>query len=71
MTKEEILALAKARGLELAEEAAEDLGKKLGHFAMDVVKEVVAASENKIDDLVLASIEQTVRDAIDKIDVSL
>lgn len=71
MTKEEILALAKARGLELAEETAEDVAKKLGHFAMDLVKELVAASENKVDDLVLASIESTAREAIDKLDVTL
>lgn len=70
MTKEEILALAKVRGLELAEETAEDLGKKLGHFAMDLVKQFVASSENKIDDVVFASIESTVRDAIDKLDVT-
>lgn len=71
MTKEEILALAKKNGVELAEVAAEDLAKKLGHFAMDLVKEVVAASENKIDDMVLASVESTVREAIDKIDITL
>lgn len=66
--KEEIKALAKARGLDIAEDAASNLGD----LALDIIDLVVSKSENLYDDMVWGAVKGKVKEkmdeAIDKID---
>jgi hypothetical protein len=68
MNKERLKELAKKRGLDIAEEAAGNLGE----LAIDILKEVVAETENAVDDVVFASLESIARaelaKLVDKID---
>lgn len=63
MDLEKVKELAKDRGLDIAEESLE----ALCHLGMDIVKEL--AKENELASLVFGALEQTVREAIDKIDL--
>lgn len=66
--KEELKELAKKRGLDIAEDALQDLGE----LAVDIVGLVVAKSGNKYDDLAFAALEGQLRESlkqlIDKLD---
>lgn len=61
--KKKILEMAKARGLDLAEDAAE----KVVDLAMDVVSEVVALTENKYDDMIWTAVKGKVEEALDNL----
>ena len=63
--KEQVLELAKLRGLEIAEGAA----KELALLSLDVLKLVVKESDNLIDDVVLASLEGKIKEMIEGIDL--
>jgi len=73
VTKEEILAIVKANGLneEQAEQLLVMLGKGLGGTLIDIIKLVALKSENKIDDMIVAAGEPTLRDMIDNVEVKL
>lgn len=67
MDKQALLDLAKAKGLDIAEDA---LGKLL-EAAFEIAEEMVKKSENKYDDLllvVLPQIKPYLLEAIDKLD---
>jgi len=66
MDKERLIEMAKDRGLEVAEESIESIGQ----LAIDIVSEVVKESENKIDDVVWASVEEKARLAVTKLDLN-
>ena len=55
--KNKIIELAKKRGLDIAEDAAQNLAT----VAVDIVNEIVTQTDTPIDDLVWAPMEQTVR----------
>lgn len=61
--KNKIIELAKSRGLDIVEETIENLC----HLGVDIVKELAKASPIAL--AVLASLEPTVRKAIDAIDI--
>lgn len=61
--KEEILKLAKDRGLDIAEESLE----ALCHLGVDILKEL--SKENAMAVGVMAALEPMARQAIDKIDL--
>lgn len=61
---EQIKEMLKARGKEELLEFAEDLAE-LGYEALKIV---VDASETKLDDLVVASLDSVIKDFIDGID---
>lgn len=61
--KEEVLKLAKDRGLDIAEESIE----ALCHLGVDILK--VLAKENVMAMGVMAALEPMAREAIDKIDL--
>jgi hypothetical protein len=63
MDLEKVKEMAKARGLDIAEESLE----ALCHLGLDIVKEL--AKENAIALSVMGALEPTVREAIDKIDL--
>lgn len=63
MDKAKIIEMAKARGLDIAEETLE----ASCHLAMDIIKEV--AKDNGLALGVVVAIEPTVREAIDGIDI--
>jgi len=73
ITKEEIFAIVKANGLneEQAEQILVMLGKGLGGTLIDLVKLVASKSENKIDDMIVAAGESTLRDMINNVEVKL
>ena len=55
--KNKIMELAKKRGLDIAEDAAQNLAT----VAVDIVNEIVTQTDTPIDDLVWAPMEQAVR----------
>lgn len=63
MDLQKVKELAKDRGLDIAEESLE----ALCHLGVDIVKELAKA--NPLAMAVVASLEPTVREAIDKIDI--
>lgn len=73
VTKEEILEIVKKNGLneEQAEQLLVMLGKGFGGTLIDIIKLLAVKSENKIDDMIVAAGESTLRDMVDKIEVSL
>jgi hypothetical protein len=73
ISKQEVLDIVKANGLneEEAEKLLEMLSKKVGGALVDVIKLVVSKTETSIDDLIVSAGESTLRDLIDKIDISL
>ena len=66
--KTELVTLAKAKGLDIAEDAA----GKLVEVAFDVVEMVIAKSENTYDDMIFAAVKgkakEMVKELVDKID---
>lgn len=66
--KNKIVELAKKRGLDIAEDTAQNLAA----LSLDIVDEIVKDTETPIDDLVWEPIEGTVRkkvaELVDKID---
>lgn len=73
VTKEEILEIAQKNGLN-AEEAEKFLllvGKGIGGSLIDLVKLVAQKSENKIDDMIVAAGETTLRDMVNDLEISL
>jgi hypothetical protein len=66
--KKEVLVMAKARGLDLAEDAAGDLAE----LALDIISFIIDKSENSYDDLIWVAVESKVREVlaklVDKID---
>ena len=73
ITKQEVMDIVKANGLneEEAEKLLEMLSKKVGGALVDVIKLVVSKTETPIDDVIVSAGESTLRDLIDKIDISL
>ena len=73
ITKQEVMDIVKANGLneEEAEKLLEMLSKKVGGTLVDVIKLVVSKTETPIDDVIVSAGESTLRDLIDKIDISL
>ena len=61
--KEEIILLAKDRGLDIAEETVEGLC----HLVVDILK--LLAKDNLVIAGLLSAVEPTIREAIDKIDI--
>ena len=73
VTKEEILEIAQANGLN-AEEAEKFLllvGKGIGGSLIDLIKLVAEKSENKIDDMIVLAGEKTLRDLVNDLDIVL
>lgn len=67
MDKQALIAILKAKGLDIAEEALKDALEAL----FQVAEEVVKKSENKYDDLLLVILPQIkpyILEAVDKID---
>lgn len=66
--KAKLVEMAKKRGLDLAEDAAEGLAE----LALDVVGELVSKSENTYDDMIWAAMkgkaEEALKELVDKID---
>jgi hypothetical protein len=73
ITKQEVMDIVKANGLneDEAEKLLEMLSKKVGGTLVDVIKLVVSKTETPIDDVIVSAGESTLRDLIDKIDISL
>jgi len=73
VTKEEVLAIVKANGLneQEAELFLEMLARKTGGALVDIIKLVADKTENKIDDMLVGAGESTLRSMIDDIDISL
>lgn len=71
LDKDKLLEMAKNRGIELAEETAEQMAKGGAHLIIDLFGELVKSTENKIDDVAFAAIESQAREMADKIDVTL
>lgn len=63
--KEQLLELAKKRGIEIAEDAL----KELGMLVIDVAELAAKESENKIDDVLIAALKGELLSMIDKIDL--
>ena len=61
--KEQVLALAKERGLDIAEESIE----ALCHLGVDILK--LLSQENVLASAIMLSLEPTAREAINKIDL--
>lgn len=73
ITKEEVIEIVKKNGLN-EEEAAlflQVLAKKSGGALVDLVKLIAERTENKIDDMIVAAGESTLRDMVDAIEVKL
>ena len=68
LEKQTIIDLAKKRGLDIAEETAQNVGA----LALDIVGEIIKQTPNTIDDLAWAALEKQAREQlaklIDKID---
>lgn len=67
MDKQALIAILKAKGLDIAEDALKDALEAL----FEVAEEVVKKSENKYDDLlmvILPQIKPYILEAVDKID---
>lgn len=66
--KDALIALAKKRGLDIAEDAVQNLAE----LALDVVGEIVKSTKNTYDDMIWAGVEgkarEQVRELVDKID---
>lgn len=71
MNTERLLELAKARGIDLGEEVANQLAKGGAHLIIDLFGELVKETENAIDDVAFAAIEKTAREMADKIEINL
>lgn len=73
ITKDEIMVIAKANGLN--KEAAEALlvvaSKGLGGTIVDLIKLVALKTENTYDDMVVAAGESTVRNQLNNIKITL
>ena len=63
MKKEELIELAKKRGLDVAEEAVESLGE----LALDIVGHVIKSSSNMYDDMIWAAVEGKAREELKKL----
>jgi flagellar biosynthesis/type III secretory pathway protein FliH len=63
MDKQRIIELAKARGLEVLEKTAGELGQ----LAIDIVGEVIKETPNQIDDLVWMALEKSAREQMEKL----
>lgn len=71
MDTEKLLEMAKSRGIILAEDSLEKGAQGLAHLAIDIIEELVEQSENAIDDVAFAAIQNTAREMADKIEVTL
>jgi hypothetical protein len=63
MDKQELIDLAKAKGLDIAEDALQNIGE----LALEVVGKLVAGSENKYDDMIWAAVEGKAKEELQKI----
>lgn len=68
MTKEELIQLAKDKGLDIAEDALQSLGE----LALEIVGKLIEQSENQYDDMIFAAVkgkaEEELKKLIDKLD---
>lgn len=73
LSKAEVLEIIKKNGLneEQAEQLLEMLAKGLGGSLLDIIKLIVDKTENKIDDMIVAAGESTLRDLLDNVEVTL
>jgi histidinol phosphatase-like enzyme len=63
MDKQRIIEMAKARGLEVLEKTAGELGQ----LAIDIVGEVIKETPNQVDDLVWMALEKSAREQMEKL----
>lgn len=73
LSKDEVLEILKKNNFneEQAEQLLEMIGKGLGNSFIDLVKLLAEKSENKYDDVVVASIESKARELVDGLEVTL
>ena len=68
MDKQELIDLAKAKGLDIAEDALQNIGE----LALEIVGKLIAQSENKYDDMIWAAVQgkasEELKKLIDKVD---
>ena len=68
MDKQRIIDLAKARGLDVLENTANEVGQ----LAFDIVGEIIKESDTQIDDMIWMAVEKSAREKlsqlIDKLD---
>jgi hypothetical protein len=73
LSKDEVLEILKKNNFneEQAEQLLEMMGKGLGNSFIDLVKLLAEKSENKYDDVVVASIESKARELVNDLEVKL
>jgi hypothetical protein len=73
LSKDEVLEILKKNNFneEQAEQLLEMMGKGLGNSFIDLVKLLAEKSENKYDDVVVASIESKARELVNDLEVNL
>ena len=73
ISKEEILDIALKNGLnaEAAEQFLVLVGKGLGGSIVDLIKLAAEKSENKVDDMIVAAGESTMRDIVNALNIKL
>ena len=68
MEKQELIELAKSKGLDIAEDALQSLGE----LALEIVGKLIEQSENKYDDMIFAAVkgkaQEELKKLIDKVD---
>lgn len=68
MEKEQVLEQIKKMLEEKGKAELKEFAEDMAELGYEAVKIVVAASETKVDDIVLASLDGVIREYIDKID---
>lgn len=63
MDKNKLIELAKAKGLDIAEDAA----GQVAELALEIVGELIKESENKYDDMIWTAVEGKAREELNKI----
>lgn len=69
MDAKKIIELAKARGIDLGEDAAELLAKGGAHLIVDIFGAIVKETKTGLDDMAFAAIEPQAREMADEISV--
>lgn len=68
--KNELMEMAKVRGLNIADEMFEKGFKEFSHLILDVLVKAAKDSTNLWDDMLVVAIEPKLRDLVDKIEVN-
>lgn len=63
MTKQELIDMAKAKGLDIAEDALQSLGD----LALEIVGKLIEQTENKYDDMIFMAVEGKAREELKKL----